>query len=156
MISIASRLLIRAASLFVPGDRRGEWLEEWRGEIAALKKARAAGVAGLPNVVGFAVGSVPHAVWMRTEGWTMDSMLQDLRYSARVLRRAPGFTIVAALTLALGIGANASIFSLVNGLVLRAPAGVQDADRLVQVARSYESAPRWDNFSWPAMKLIGE
>ena len=86
----------------------------------------------------------------------MDSVLQDLKYAARGLRRAPGFTLVAALTLALGIGTNASIFSLVNGLVLLAPAGVQDADRLVQVARSYESAPRWDNFSWPAMNLIGE
>ena len=86
----------------------------------------------------------------------MDSVLQDLKYSARVLRRAPGFTVVAALTLALGIGANASIFSLVNGLVLRAPGGVHEPDRLVQIARSYESAPRWDNFSWPAMKFIGE
>ena len=94
-------------------------------------------------------------MWMTTEGWTLDSVLQDLRYSARVLRRAPGFTVVAAPTLALGIGTNASIFSLVNGLVLRAPAGVQDPDRLVQIARSYETAPRWDNLSWLAMKLIG-
>ena len=85
----------------------------------------------------------------------MDSVFQDLKYSARVLRRAPGFTIVAALTLALGIGANASIFSLVHGRVQRAHAGVHAPDRLVQIARSYESAPRWDNFSWPAMKLIG-
>jgi predicted permease len=81
-------------------------------------------------------------------------VLQDLRYGTRVLLRAPGFTLVAALTLALGIGANASIFSLVNGLVLKPPAGIQAPDRLVQVARSYESAPRWDNFSWPALQLI--
>ena len=151
-----SFLLIRLASLLVPRDRRGEWLEEWRGELTALKDTRAAGVAGLPSLIGFAVGSLPHAMWMRTEGWTMDGLFQDLKYSARVLRQAPGFTVVAALTLALGIGANASIFALVNGLVLRAPAGVQDADRLVQIARSYESAPRWDNFSWPALNFIGE
>ena len=85
----------------------------------------------------------------------MDSVLQDLKYAFRDLRRSPGFTLVAALTLALGLGANASIFSLVNGLVLRAPAEVQEPDRLVQIARSYETAPRWDNFSWLAMKLIG-
>lgn len=84
----------------------------------------------------------------------MDGVLQDLRYSTRVLRRAPGFTVVAALTLALGIGANAAIFSLVNGLVLRSPAGLQQPDRLVQIARSYETDPRWDNFSYPAMEMI--
>ncbi len=156
MISRVSLLLVRVASLLVPKDRRGEWLDEWRGELVALKKARASGAPGLPTAPGFAVGALPHAMWMRTEGWTMGSVFQDLKYSARVLLRAPGFTVVAALTLALGIGANASIFSLVNGLVLRAPAAVHDPGRLVQIARSYESAPRWDNFSWPAMKLIGE
>jgi predicted permease len=124
------------------------------GELDALFSARAAGATGLPGTIDFAVGAIPHAVWMRAEGWTMDSVLQDLKYSARVLRRTPGFTIVAALTLALGIGANAAIFSLVNGLVLRAPAQVQEPDRLVQIARSYETAPRWDNFSWPAMETI--
>ena len=156
MSGATSLALVRISSLFVPGDRRAEWLEEWRGELAALHEARAAGVTGLPSAIEFAVGALPHALWMRTEGWTMDSVLQDLKYSFRVLRRSPGFTVVAALTLALGLGANASIFSLVNGLVLRAPAGVQEPQRLVQVARSYETAPRWDNFSWPAMKLIGE
>ena len=153
MSSTVASVLVRGASLFVARDRRGEWLEEWRGELAALDEARATGVSGLPSSVGFALGSLPHAVWTRIEGWTMDSVFQDLKYAVRTLSRAPGFTIVAALTLALGIGANASIFSLVNGLVLRAPAGVEDPDRLVQIARSYEDAPRWDNFSWPAMKL---
>jgi hypothetical protein len=148
--------IVCAASVMVPRGRREEWLEEWRGELAALDGARGAGAAGLPSTMGFAVGSLPHAVWMRTEGWTMDSLLQDLKYSSRVLRRAPGFTLVAGLTLALGIGANASIFALLNGLVLRAPAEIEEPDRLVQIARSYETDPRWDNFSWPAMKLIGQ
>lgn len=147
--------LVRAGGWLVPRDRRAEWLEEWQAELTALADAQATGTSGLPGAIAFAVGSLPHAVWTRTEGWTMDSVLQDLRYSARVLRRAPGFTIVAALTLALGIGANASIFSLVNGLVLRAPTGIESPGRLVQIARSYEADPRWDNFSWPAMRLIG-
>jgi len=149
-----TRVLLALASALVPRDRRDDWLEEWQGEIDALDEARRSGVAGLPGHFEFVAGSLPHALWMTTEGWTMDSVLLDVRYAVRVLKRAPGFTAVAALTLALGIGANASIFSLVNGLILRAPAGVDHPERLVQVARSYDDAPRWDNFSWPALRMI--
>ncbi len=145
--------LVGAAAWLVPGDRRAEWREEWLAELGALARMGSNG-SGLPGPLGFAAGALPHALWMRMEGWTVDSLLQDIRFGVRVLLRAPGFTLVAALTLALGIGANASIFSLVNGLVLKPPAGIQAPERMVQVARSYESAPRWDNFSWPAMQLI--
>src|SRR5262245_27697234 len=61
------------------------------------------------------------------------SLWQDLRYGVRMLWKNPGFTLIAMLTLSLGIGANTAIFSLTNALVLR-PFDFPDLDRLVMVS----------------------
>lgn len=73
----------------------------------------------------------------RTWRWTwMEQFWQDLRYGARGLRRNPGFTAVAALSIALGIGGNAAVFTLVNTVLLR-QLPYPDSDRLVRVTGFY-------------------
>src|SRR6187402_2820088 len=68
----------------------------------------------------------------------MSSLLRDVRHSARSLRQSPGFTAIAVLTLAIGIGANTAIFSFLDGLLLK-PLPYRDAGRIVRVL---EKPPR--------------
>jgi predicted permease len=74
--------------------------------------------------------------------WVHD-LAQDVRYGARVLAQAPAFTAVAVLSLALGIGANSAIFSLVNGLLLRT-LPVKEPSRLVLIDRGSWTNPIWE------------
>src|SRR6187397_929688 len=68
----------------------------------------------------------------------LDAARQDFRYAWRMVKRSPGFTFFATLTIALGLGANAAIFSLVDGVLLKS-SGYPEPERIVQL---WEKPPR--------------
>src|SRR5580704_19492957 len=70
----------------------------------------------------------------------METILQDLRYAARTLARQPGFTAIAIFTLAVGIGANTAIYSVVDATLLRT-LPFQDPDRLMKISMTVPASP---------------
>src|SRR5215475_2606662 len=82
----------------------------------------------------------------------LEEFRQDLRFGARMLIKSPGFTLVAALTLALGIGANTAIFSVIEGVMLR-PLPYQGSDRLCMLWKSVPARNiEWDWTSYPTIR----
>jgi predicted permease len=90
----------------------------------------------------------------RIGNW-FQSVLSDCRFALRQLRKNPGFTAVAVLTLALGIGANTAIFTMTNGLMLHT-LPVRDPGQLVELLHHYpdEPEPGFNGFSWDAYQTI--
>jgi predicted permease len=92
---------------------------------------------------------------VRSAGWEpfAETCWQDVRFGLRTLRKSPGFTTVVILTLALGIGANTTIFTMTNGLMLRT-LPVRDPGRLVELLHQYPGEPAFNGFSWDAYQTI--
>jgi predicted permease len=86
------------------------------------------------------------AVWFPLR---LDNLWQDLRVGFRMLRRSPGFSILAILCLTLGIGANAAVFSWIEGILLRPYPAVAHQERLVAIGGISRDEPRGTPLSWP-------
>ncbi|KAA6459054.1 ABC transporter permease [Acidobacteria bacterium AB60] len=110
--------------------------EEQRANGVPVEEARYAALRAFGNPA--VIREQTHEAW----GWaTMERLMQDVRYAVRQLLRAPGFTVVTVLTLALGIGATTAIFTLVYDVMLR-PLPFAQADRLVAIE---EKVAEWSH-----------
>jgi predicted permease len=79
----------------------------------------------------------------------VETLLQDIRFAGRLLKKSPRFAATAALTIALGIGATTTIFSTVNAVLLRPPPGIHDANELVRIHRIDEDGSSYNSLSYP-------
>jgi putative ABC transport system permease protein len=142
--------MARKLKRWLPGGKerfRDEIQEELKQHVEELtqenlragmspEEARRAAVLRFGNV-----GAISDGVQAEHRVFRMEEVGKDLRFGARMLRRTPGFTIVAVLTLALGIGGTTAVFSVVDGVVLR-PLPVHDPDRLVIVRGLWRGEPQ--------------
>jgi predicted permease len=119
-----------------PAARRREWHRQWRGDLWHEWHWRAQkGLTARDRsrfVMGV-VGALYHALWLRIHVRRLEMLTQDLRYGWRQMFRRPGMTAIAVVTLALGIGANVTMFSWVQAFVMRQLRGVPDAGRYVAI-----------------------
>jgi putative ABC transport system permease protein len=130
------RFFVSLGSAIVPSSMRDDWTCEWHAELWHQRE-RLAGDGGLSmparlDLVVRSAGAVVHALWLRKEEWSLSVILQDVRYALRGLWHRPAFTAVALLMIALGIGANTAVFSVVYGVLVKA-LPYREPDRLVQI-----------------------
>src|SRR6266542_977203 len=157
-VVMLSKLRTRIRALLHKSEVECELDEEWRYHIEQQteqnislginpEEARSAALKGF--------GGVEQAKERSRDSrgfrW-LEELWQDLRYGSRMLTKSPGFTFVAALTLALGIGANTAIFSLIEAVTLR-PLPYQDSDRLCVLWKSVPARNiEWDFTSYSAIR----
>ncbi|HKQ73675.1 MAG TPA: ABC transporter permease [Blastocatellia bacterium] len=127
--------LIAFIGLIVPRRLRADWRQEWEAELRYREELLAEwdrlDWRNKLDLLCRSLGAFRDAILLQPRRLE-DEMFQDLRFGLRMLWKAPSYTLIAATTLALGVGANAAIFSVVDGVLLR-PLPYQNADQLIRI-----------------------
>src|SRR5215475_7916087 len=127
--------LIALVGVIVPRRLRSNWRQEWEAELRHREESLAQwdrlDWRQKLDLLRRSTSALWDALWLQPKRLE-DEMFQDLRYGLRMLMKAPGFTLIAVFTLALGIGASTAIFSAVNPILFE-PLPYPHADRMVMI-----------------------
>ena len=144
--------LIRIIGVIVPRRLRADWRQEWGAELRYREELLAQWERldwrNKLDLLRRSVGAFRDALLLQPRRLE-DEMFQDLRFGARMLLKKPGFTLIAVLTLALGIGANTAIFSVVLSVLVR-PLPFHEPERLVWLTNTNPSLGVGQTFMNPA------
>ena len=155
--------LIRAVGVIVPRSLRADWRQEWEAELVYREEL----LAEWDNLnwktkfdlLRRSLGAFWDALLLQPRRLE-DEMFQDMRYGLRMLLKTPGFTLAAALSLALGIGANTAIFSLIDAVLLKS-LPVQEPEKLLLFGKGKDVGwiggfpnRSWDVFSYPFYREV--
>ena len=144
--------LIRLIGVIVPRRLRADWKQEWEAELRSRELLLAdwdkLNWRTRFDLLRRSLGAFWDALVLQPQRLE-DEMFQDLRYGARMLLKDRGFTAVVVLTLALGMGLNTAIFSVINAVLLR-PLPYRNSERLVHLEeRKLEKGDGGVNLSFP-------
>ncbi len=149
------RWLIALIGVIVPRRLRADWRQEWEAELryreTMLEEWDRLDLRAKLDLLRRSIGAFWDALWLQSYRWE-DEMIQDLRFGVRMLLKQKGFTLMAVLTLALGIGANTAVFSVVN-VVLLDPLPYDRPERLMMIRDTNRELGRDSDGSSPGNYL---